>query len=393
MKKLLAMLLALATLLCLLAGCAGKEATPSTDAPTPTDTSGDKADASNEQTTDVDYSKLRICILLHGLLGDNGYFDSAAQGGKRMEEELGCKVQIVEMGRDASVYEANLADASESGYDLIIMGGFRYYEIIEKMAEQYPDQKYIMYDNIGNFTAYKNDNVYAYSFASEQCSFLAGALAALCSKDTEDFEYITADSMVGVMCSADEPMLNNFVCGFIQGAAYVDPDIKVLSSYVGSGQDTVKAKELALQMFSQGASVVYTPAGQTIMSIIEAAKEKGGYIIGCDNDQYTLIKDTDPEGAALTLTSALKPVGDTLFDCVKAYAEGNLPFGTGENLGLKEGGALLATHENYINAIPQEIRDQIDQISQDIIDGKIEVWRASDKTPEEVSEYRNSFLP
>ena len=146
-------------------------------------------------------------------------------------------------------------------------------------------------------------------------------------------------------------------------------------------------------MFSQGASVVYTPAGQTIMSIIEAAKEKGGYIIGCDNDQYTLIKDTDPEGAALTLTSALKPVGDTLFDCVKAYGEGKLPFGTGENLGLKEGGSTLAYHENYIKAIPQEIRDQLDQIRQDIIDGKIEVWRASDKTPEEVTEYRNSFLP
>lgn len=394
MKKLFAMLLALAMVLCLFAGCAGNEnPTPSGDAPVSSDAPSNEPSTSEPAGTDFDYSKLKICILIHGLLGDNGYFDSAAQGGKRMEEELGCKVQVVEMGKDASVYEANLADASESGYDLVIMGGFRYYEIIEKMAEQYPDQKYIMYDNIGNFTDYKNDNVYAYSFASEQGSFLAGALAALCAKDTENFEFVTADSKIGVLCSADEPMLNNFVCGYIQGAAYVNPDVKVLSAYIGSGQDTVKAKELALQMFSQGASVVYTPAGQTIMSIIEAAKEKGGYIIGCDNDQYTLIKDTDPEGAALTLTSALKPVGDTLFDCVKAYGEGKLPFGTGENLGLKEGGSTLAYHENYIKAIPQEIRDQLDQIRQDIIDGKIEVWRASDKTPEEVTEYRNSFLP
>lgn len=199
MKKLFAMLLALAMVLCLFAGCAGKEnPTPSGDAPVSSDAPSNEPSTSEPAGTDFDYSKLKICILIHGLLGDNGYFDSAAQGGKRMEEELGCKVQVVEMGKDASVYEANLADASESGYDLVIMGGFRYYEIIEKMAEQYPDQKYIMYDNIGNFTDYKNDNVYAYSFASEQGSFLAGALAALCAKDTENFEFVTADSKIGV---------------------------------------------------------------------------------------------------------------------------------------------------------------------------------------------------
>ena len=122
-----------------------------------------------------------------------------------------------------------MADASESGYDLIIMGGTRYYEMIYNTALQYPDQKYIMYDNIGNFTDYENSNLYAYGFAAEQGSFLAGALAALCTKDTADFENATEDALIGVLCSADEPMLNNFVCGYLQGAAYVDPEIKAVS--------------------------------------------------------------------------------------------------------------------------------------------------------------------
>ena len=387
MKKMLAMILTAALILGLTACGAGESPSQSSSI------TGGSSTTTSASSKGTDYSKLKICVLIHGLLGDNGYFDSAAKGAKRLEEELGCKVQVVEMGTDSSVYEANLADASESGYDLIIMGGTRYYEMIYNTALQYPDQKYIMYDNIGNFTDYENSNLYAYGFAAEQGSFLAGALAALCTKDTADFENATEDALIGVLCSADEPMLNNFVCGYLQGAAYVDPEIKVLSAYIGSNKDTVKAKELALQMYSQGADFLYTPAGQTIMSIIEAAKEKNGYVIGCDNDQYTLIKETDPEGAALTITSVMKPVGDTIFDAVKAYADGELQFGTGTNLGVKEGGSVLAYHENYMNTVPQEIRDQVEQIKQDIIDGKIEIWQASEKTPEEVTAYRNGFLP
>ena len=84
MKKLLAMLLVLAMVLCVFAGCAKEnEPTPSSDAPSSDVPSGESKPAESTES-EFDYSKLKICILIHGLLGDNGYFDSAAQGGKRM---------------------------------------------------------------------------------------------------------------------------------------------------------------------------------------------------------------------------------------------------------------------------------------------------------------------
>ncbi len=392
MKKVIAFVLAL-TILFTLGACTQ---TGPTSSQTPASTPGATTSAGGDTSTggdEIDYSKLKVCVLIHGLLGDNGYFDSAAAGAYRLRDELGVQVQVVEMGKDSAVYEANLADAAEAGYDLIIMGGFRWSSIVMETAQNYPDQKFIMYDNIGDFKNYNIPNLYAYDFAAEEGSFLAGVLAVEAAKDQANFPNAKAGDPLGVLCSADEPMLNNFVCGYLQGVAYADPDMKVLSAYIGNGQDTVKAKELALQMYSQGASFLFTPAGQTIMSIIEAAKESSGYVIGCDSDQSTLIKDSDPEGSALTITSMLKRVDNTIYDSVVAYAKGELEFGKGVPMGLKNNAVALAYNDNYLNTVPKEIQDKVEEIREKICNGEIEIWRASDKTPEEVTEYRNSFLP
>ena len=52
-------------------------------------------------------------------------------------------------------------------------------------------------------------------------------------------------------------VINDSAVGFIEGAQFVDPDVKVLVSYVGSYVDSATAKELAITQYSNGADVVF----------------------------------------------------------------------------------------------------------------------------------------
>ena len=64
---------------------------------------------------------LKVALLLTSNLGDKGFYDSAAHGLKLIGEAFpGSETKCVEMGQDPSVYESNICDIAESGYDYII---------------------------------------------------------------------------------------------------------------------------------------------------------------------------------------------------------------------------------------------------------------------------------
>lgn len=53
--------------------------------------------------------------------------------------------------------------------------------------------------------------------------------------------------------------------------------------------------------------------------------------------------------------------------------EGNLAYGTLEYLGLADGGVELVEDEHYEETVPEDIRTKVEELKQDIIDGKITV--------------------
>ena len=55
----------------------------------------------------------------------------------------------------------------------------------------------------------------------------------------------------------DTAVINDFLVGYIEGVKSVDPEIKVMSSYVGSYEDVSKCMEMTTQLYNQGAQIVY----------------------------------------------------------------------------------------------------------------------------------------
>ncbi|RLD17297.1 MAG: BMP family ABC transporter substrate-binding protein, partial [Caldiserica bacterium] len=190
---------------------------------------------------------------------------------------------------------------------------------------------------------------------------------------TSDMPLANPEKIIGFLGGMDIPVINDFKVGYIQGAHYIDPDIKVLVSYAGSFSDPAKGKELVLAQYDQGADISFNVAGETGLGLLDAAKERNKYAIGVDSDQYIMFKDSDPEKAAHIVTSMMKNVDNSLFRGIKLHMEGKLEYGKAEALGIKEGGVGVADNENYKKLVPEEFRKKIKELEEKIVNGEIVV--------------------
>ena len=335
---------------------------------------------------------LRVILLINGTLGDKSFFDSAARGVKRAEAELGIKAKIVELGYDPSTFKPGLEDAADSDYDIVICGTWQMQEALQEIAPEYPDKKFIIFDTSVDYKQGDLDNVYSILYKQNEGSFLAGALAAMVttSKELPD---ANPQKLIGFLGGMDIPVINDFLVGYIEGAKYIDKDMKVLISYAGSFSDPAKGKELVLAQYRQGADISFNVAGETGLGLLDAAKEAKKYAIGVDSDQAMLFKDSDPEKAQRTLTSMLKRVDNSLYRALNLHLQGKLPYGKAEALGLAEQAVGLAKNEFYKKYVPKDIQAKIIELENKIIKGEIKVDTAFGMGQQELTNLRNSVKP
>jgi len=315
--------------------------------------------------------KLKVVLYINGALGDKSFFDSANRGIERAIKELGIEGKVIEGGYDPARWEPDLEQLSEGDWDIIIVGTWQMTENLKKIAPEHPDKKYFIFDTTVDYSKGNLDNVYSILYKQNEGSFLVGALAAMIT--TSDMPLANPEKTIGFLGGMDIPVINDFKVGYIQGAHYIDPDIKVLVSYAGSFSDPAKGKELVLAQYDQGADISFNVAGETGLGLLDAAKEKNRYAIGVDSDQYLMFKDSDPEKAAHIVTSMMKNVDNSLFRGIKLHMEGKLEYGKAEALGIKEGGVGVADNENYKKLVPEEFRKKIKELEEKIINGEIVV--------------------
>ena len=340
----------------MLAGCGG-----SGDAEKPE--GGEQADGAE---------KLKVSLLVTGSFGDKAFNDSAQAGMERLAAELGDKVEIemIELGTDKTKFEGSLLDASESDSDIIVTGLWEMKEVTEKVAQEFPEKKYIIFDTDIDYSLGDLSNVYSMSYKQNEGAFLAGVLAA--SATTSDMEFANEEKIIGFVGAKDTAaVINDSAVGFIQGAQFVDPDVKVLVSYVGSYVDSATAKELALTQYSSGADVVFVAAGPSSVGAIEAAAESQKYIIGVDSDM-ALAYEGKTE-ADYIISSAIKGVGDSIYNAVDRTLNSTLPYGEHEVLGLKEGVVYLADNEIYQTVVPEAVRAAVTDAEGKLLSGEATV--------------------
>lgn len=324
---------------------------------------------------------LNVALLLNGTMGDKSFFDSANNGMTLIKEKLGAETKVVEVGYDDTKWEPALQDLCDEGnHDIIICGTWQMQEVLSKIAPEYPDQKFIVFDTAMDYSNGAFPNVYSIEYKQNDGSFLAGVLAASVSKT----------GSIGFVGGMDNTVIYDFLVGYIQGAQSVKKDIKVSSSFVGDFSNTARAKELALSQYQMGTDIIFSCASTAGDGTIQAGKEMGKWLIGVDSDQALLYKETDPELAKLILSSVLKRVDISLLQAVEKAAKGELKYGEKVAVGIPEDCIGLADNEIYQAEVPADVRTLITQTIEKIKDGSIEVKSAFGMDTQEVVDFVNA---
>ncbi|MEU8262642.1 BMP family ABC transporter substrate-binding protein [Micromonospora sp. NPDC048999] len=310
------------------------------------DTAASKGDGTN------------VVYVMSDNLGDKGFNDSAKAGFDRAKAE-GAGTKLLQASpSDPQLWRQNLEAVSNSGqYDLIFTGPGMH-DNLAAVAPQHPDQKYVFFDD-----ELQAPNVLSVRYAQNEGSYLAGVLAANASLDPKTFPLSKGNKKVGIVAGQDLPGIQEFIVGFKQGVASVDPGIAVNISFVGNFNDAQKAYDLTTTLFNSGADVVYNVSGPAGLGILKAAADTNHYAIGVDSDQNGL----HPKNV---LASMLKQIGNSVYDSVKKYENNEITFGQTVVYGLDNDGVALVYNDALV---PDEVKQKIDAAKQQVVSGDVKV--------------------
>ena len=293
-------------------------------------------------------------VFATGGLGDKSFNDSAMGGMTLAKEQLGIEYDFAEPAAIAEYPTFLTQFANTRQYDLIISIGFDQADALTEIAGQFPDQKFAIVDMVVD-----KPNVASFVYIEKERGFLMGVASAMMTTKADD-PRINPEKVIGVIGGMQIPLIDANIAGFMAGAKYVDPEVKVLHSYVGHWADPAKGKELALSMIEQGADIVWGAAGRSGLGVINAAQEKNVYTIGSDSDQGHLA----PEHV---LTNGMKFVDQTVLLAIKGVIEGTFE-GKIYVLGVKEN--VLGYSESLI---PADVIEKLEEAKTKMIAGEIDI--------------------
>lgn len=299
-------------------------------------------------------------IYSFGGRADGSFNEAAAKGTRRFVDATRIPVTEISPLETDLPSEEQIADvlrqALRKGADPLVAVGFHYARAMETMAKEFPDRRLAIIDSIVDVP-----NVQSVVFRAEEGSYLVGSLAAMASKTRR----------IGFVGGLDVPIIRQFMCGYIQGARAVDPQIGIERAFVantGAGfRDPRAARALAAAQIKAGADVVFHAAGGSGLGVIEAAAAAGVFAIGVDSNQNGVKPGT-------VLTSMLKRVDVAVFIVLDAVWRGEWGPGVTE-LGLAQEGVGWAYDEHNALLITRPMGDRLARAEFDIQIGAVLVDR------------------
>ena len=301
-----------------------------------------------------------------GNIDDRSFNQGAWEGLKKYAEEKGIThkyYQPTEKTTDAYVDSIDLSIAA--GAKLVVTPGFLFEPAIYRAQDNHPKINFVLLDGSpqdGNYKDFRIEkNVYSIFYAEEQAGFLAGYGVV-----KEGY------TNLGVMAGMAVPAVVRFGYGFVQGADYAAKEfgvrnVKVDYNYIGGFNPSPETQTKAASWYRNGVQVIFSPAGGAGNSVMSAAEQNNGYVVGVDVDQS--------EESPTVITSAMKMIGESVYNAIDDFYNGNFPGGQSVVLDAKVNGIGLPMETSRFTKFTQE---DYDNIYQKLIDGSIKVLKDTD---------------
>lgn len=310
----------------------------------------------------------KVCVILDsGGVDDKGFNQSAWEGAQEAAAMHDWEAVYLESRQQAD-FEKNINEFLKSDCTLIVTIGFLLGDATASAAEANPDQLFMIQD-----FAYdpSYENVWAQLFAMQEGAFLAGYLAA----------GMTQAGIVGGFGGMNIPPVADFFIGMADGINYYNDvhgtDVQQLGwsnetldgLFVGSFTDTEAAKRYTENLIDEGADIILPQSGPEALAAAAVMNQRGGVLaIGADADQFL----ADTVNGSVYLTTIMKNLGVTIVDAVQQIVDGTFTGGTYVAT-LADGGLNLSSFHDHDSEVPDELKAELEQLRQDVIDGKISI--------------------
>jgi basic membrane protein A len=346
-----------------LAGCGERGGTGTTGTGTGTD--GGSASPTPTQSN----PDFKACMVSDsGGFDDKSFNQTSHDGLKQAVQEFGIKSAEIESQSDAE-YADNIKALVDQNCNIITTVGFLLGDATEAAAKKNPDVDFSIVD-----FAYEKapDNLRGLTFNTAEPSFLAGYLAAGMSQS----------GVVGTFGGLPIPTVTIFMDGFWEGVQHYnkenDADVKVVGwsektqkgSFTEDFEDKTKGQTIAGNMIQQGADVIFPVAGPAGLGGLQAAQDSNGAVKGIWVDTDGCVSAA--EYCDVLLSSVMKgmdvAVKRSIQDSLEDGFSNEVFVGT-----LDNGGVALAPYHEMDAEIPQELKDQIEDLKQKLVSGEIEI--------------------
>lgn len=274
--------------------------------------------------------------------------DKAAKEGKELE---GPKTK-------EESYMMAIEKAVKNKAKLIVMAGSNFETTVYTAQTTYPDVKFLLIDGVPHDAALNfatAANTIGVIFAEEEAGYLAGYAVV-----KEGY------NKIGFMGGQELPAVKRYGYGFVQGvaAAAAEMEKKVELSYVYTGtfEPSKEIRKMAADKYKDGTQVIFACGGAMGTSVMEAAENNGGLVVGVDVDQSYL--------SSSVLTSAKKEISIVVNEMLENYVDDKFVGGTAFNYTARNGGVSLEMdNDNFIKFKDEDYKKVFRQLK----NGKIQL--------------------
>ncbi len=381
-KRTLSVLLAASMAASMLAGCGSSNGTAETTKAAETTAAADVAETTaaeaGAENKEVSGDQMIAMITDSGDITDESFNQITWETCVAYGKEHGIETEYFKPAEDTDEERINSIDlAIAEGATVVVMPGYLFGPAIAEEQEINPDVTFIGIDitdvdvvNLSGEATGVKDNVYICSFEEEQAGYLAGYGAV---KD--------GYTSLGFLGGIAVPAVIRYGYGYVQGinaaAEEMGVDVNVKYYYGGQfyGDDAITAKMEG--WFADGTQVVFACGGGIYTSVVDAAKEYDGKLIGVDVDQHAKLGD-------ICITSAMKGLGSAVTDALDAYFnnEWSSHAGKSEILGLGQGDYLGLPTDDASWGFKTFTKDEYETILSGLKDGSISVSNDTENQPE-----------
>ena len=298
-----------------------------------------------------------------GQLEDKSFNEASWCGAIAGATSVGGTAEVIVTEAPAD-YAQNIQTFVDREFDVVITVGFAIGDATLAAAEENPETWFI---GVDQFIAADPppDNYMGLLYNEAQAGYLAGIVAA----------NISETGVIGAVGGIDSvPPVVNYISGYANGAASVNPDIEVLIEYASTDittafNDPATGKSIGEQMIGADADVLFQVAGLTGQGTLEAACDAGVFGIGVDVDQYISL----PELGECIVTSAEKKLKESVQAAIERVADESAESGNVfHDAAADPPGVGVSPFHDFEEELDPAVQEAVDEAFDALADGSID---------------------